>query len=222
VIGRIAAPDGVRQPAWVRWELDTLDRQYDDMVAGRFQPCARQFFTANASVRRDALMRAGLFDPEFRRAEDVELAYRLEAQGMRFVFANDAVVVHDTPRSLRAWMSVAEQYGEYDVLMWHRGVRYMLEMTAEDLAYARRLPLRLLARVLVGRRLPMSVLRRLGAIGIKSADRLSRATAARATCSVVFNLLYWDAFARAVGGRARFWELMTSELRPPWPAPAVE
>lgn len=222
VIGRIAAPTGVRQPAWARWELDTLERQYDDMAAGRFQPCARQFFTANASVRRDALVRAGLFDAEFRRAEDVELAYRLEEQGMRFLFASDAVVLHDTPRSLAAWMSVAEQYGEYDVLMWRRGVRYMLEMTAEDLAYARKLPLRLLARILVGRRLPMGLLRRVGAIGISSADRLSRATEARAMCSVVFNLLYWDAFAHAVGGRTRFWELMASELRPPWPAAAVE
>lgn len=212
VIGRMTAPAHGRQPFWAKWEQLMLERQYGDMVAGRFQPCPRQFYTANASVRRDDLVRAGLFDPSFRRSEDVELAYRLERLGLPFVFVSEARVLHDTPRTLQAWIHMAEQYGYYDVVLWRdRDVHYGLEMLAGDFLFARRRVLRAAARLVVGRARLMGAIRTLvpRLAGFAAAWRLRRVS--MAGCSALFNLLYWDAFCRELGGRQQFWDTIESQ-----------
>ncbi len=224
VIGRMTPPEPGRQPFWAEWEQRMLERQYADMVAGRFEPCPRQFYTANASVRREDLVRAGLFDPNFKRAEDIELAYRLERLGLPFAFVSEARVLHDTPRTLAGWIRMAEQYGYYDVVLWRdKGVQYGLEMLAEDFLFARRRSLRAVARIVVGRPNLMAMVRAVapGLAGAAAALRLRRVS--MAGCSALFNLLYWDAFCRELGGRRRFWETLESE-RPNLsaPAPAVE
>lgn len=212
VIGRMTAPEHGRPSFWAEWEQRMLERQYADMVEGRFQPCPRQFYTANASVRRDDLVRAGLFDPSFKRSEDVELAYRLERLGLPFVFVSEARVLHDTPRTLAGWIRMAELYGYYDVVMWRdKGVRYGLEMLAGDFLFARRRSLRAVARLTVGRPRLMAVARTLvpRLAGIAAALRLRRVS--MGGCSALFNLLYWDAFCRELGGRRQFWDTIESQ-----------
>jgi GT2 family glycosyltransferase len=93
-----------------------LVKQYDAMERGDWAATARQFYTANASLARRHVLDAGGFDERFRRAEDVELAYRLADRGLRFVFARDAVVVHHPDRSFRAWLDIAGAYGRNDVV----------------------------------------------------------------------------------------------------------
>lgn len=213
VIGRMAMPDDTRQPAWAEWEGRTLQRQYEQMLAGIFMATPRQFYTANASVRRVDLVTAGLFDASFRRAEDVELAYRLEDLGLRFRFVSEAVVTHDTPRSLRNWMLMAEQYGVYDVAMWRdHGRSHILTNLSEEFHLYRKRAIRVAARTTVGRPLLMAGARvaAVGAIRGFSAIRARRI--ARASCSVTFNLLYLDAVCRSMGGRTRFWSAMQYEL----------
>ena len=63
----------------------------------------RQFFTGNASLRRDSFLATGGFDPSFHRAEDVELGYRLAALGIQFIFEPSARVWHYPVRSFAAW-----------------------------------------------------------------------------------------------------------------------
>lgn len=65
----------------------------------------RCFWSSNASVRKEHLERAGIFDEEFRGAggEDTELAYRLEKAGIRFVYEDKAICYHH-PVSLRELM----------------------------------------------------------------------------------------------------------------------
>jgi cellulose synthase/poly-beta-1,6-N-acetylglucosamine synthase-like glycosyltransferase len=50
--------------------------------------------TGTAAFRRRALIGAGGFDETLRTSEDVELAYRLAAQGGRIVFNPNAIVLH--------------------------------------------------------------------------------------------------------------------------------
>jgi len=54
--------------------------------------------TSNASIERHLLLRAGLFDPSFRRWEDAELGVRLKRLGVRRVFDNQTYVYHWKPR----------------------------------------------------------------------------------------------------------------------------
>ncbi len=60
-----------------------LAKQYTAMLRGDWEATARQFYTGNASLRREPLLAVGGFDTAFRRAEDVEMAYRLDDRGIK-------------------------------------------------------------------------------------------------------------------------------------------
>jgi glycosyltransferase involved in cell wall biosynthesis len=222
VIGRMVAPT-VRQPFWAEWEMRTLERQYEMMVAAIFEPTPRQFYTANASVRRDDLLRAGLFDPRYRRAEDVELAFRLEEAGLRFVFESEAHVLHDTPRPFAAWMRMAEQYGYYDVLLSRQGgKRWITDIIADEFAHDRHGVVRAAARLTIGYRWRMAAVRALAPLCMRAADALRLRRLAMAGCSVLFNLLYWHAFCHEFGGRRTFWDAIAAPAPRTLPAEAAE
>ncbi len=213
IIGRMLMPDNAEQPVWAEWEGRTVTRQYDQMAAGIFVPTPRQFYTANASVRREDLIRAGLFDTTFRRAEDVELGYRLSDLGLPFRFVQEAIVTHDTPRTLEGWMRMAEQYGHYDIVMWReRGRTQILGNIAEEFHLYRKRALQLAARIAVGRPAAMLAARFLGRGLIRGLDAVGLRKAALAACSLTFNLMYLNAVCSALGGRTEFWGAMQREM----------
>ena len=94
VFGPMLPPPGRALPPWLAWEAATLQKQYLAMQQGRYAPTPRQFFTANASVRKRDIDAARGFDEQLRRAEDVELGYRLHSIGLTFHFIANAYVVH--------------------------------------------------------------------------------------------------------------------------------
>ena len=67
----------------------------------------RQFYTGNASVPRELVVKAGGFDTAFRRAEDIELSYRLDQLGATFVFDETAMAHHLAERSFESWLAAA-------------------------------------------------------------------------------------------------------------------
>jgi GT2 family glycosyltransferase len=116
VLGPLLTPEGFKMAPWVRWEQEMLMKQYKALLRGDWQATARQFYTGNASLRRSHIMAAGGFDEDFRRAEDVELAYRLAERGLGFVFNIQAAGMHFADRSYRAWLDAAYTYGRNDVI----------------------------------------------------------------------------------------------------------
>jgi glycosyltransferase involved in cell wall biosynthesis len=116
VLGPLLTPEGFEMAPWVRWEQEMLMKQYRAMLRGKWSATARQFYTGNASLRRSHILAAGGFDEGFRRAEDVELAYRLADKGLDFVFNMQAAGMHFAERSFRAWLDVAYTYGRNDVI----------------------------------------------------------------------------------------------------------
>ena len=58
----------------------------------------------------------GGFDASFRRAEDVELAYRLAKQGLRFLFNPKAIGYHVAERSFNSWIAIPYAYGRNYVI----------------------------------------------------------------------------------------------------------
>src|SRR6185295_4881663 len=91
VIGPLAAPPDWRPTPWNRWEAETVEAEYDRMIRGVYEPTWRQFFTGNAFLRRADFLDAGGFNETFRRAEDIELGYRLHRLGCEFVFEPEAI-----------------------------------------------------------------------------------------------------------------------------------
>lgn len=219
VIGPLLAPPGFKLAPWTRWESVMLDGQYAAMAAGRWEPTARQFYTGNASVRREHILAAGGFDPGFRRAEDVELAYRLHAMKLTFNFSPNAKGWHFADRPLRAWLAAAHAYGEADVAMYRRGRLMTLQSMAAEYRW-RKPALRRLARVFVGRRLLRTPVVAAALFAARAADLVGLKTTAESAYSAVFNLTYWNGVSDALGGRQSFWSLIETGQPPVLQPPA--
>jgi GT2 family glycosyltransferase len=204
VLGPMLTPPDARLAPWVAWEQAMLTKQYDDMISGRWRPTARQFYTGNTSVARADVLAAGGFDPAFRRAEDVELAYRLVARGAHFVFNPQAIGYHYAERSFKSWLDIPYVYGRNDVIFTAtRGQSWLLPTVFYEFR-GRNSVIRGLTRLCLDR----PALTRVALASLKAAmqmgDRFSLARVTRLSCSGIFNLRHYQGIADELGGRAAF------------------
>jgi len=210
VMGPLLAPERFQQSPWTQWEAEMLERQYRDIARAKWSPSARQFYTGNASVKRSHLASVGGFDTGFRRAEDIDLAYRLKAAGLNFRFAETAKAWHQASRSLASWLRIPRLYGEADVAMHRAGRARTLNFMAWEFNW-RRPQLRKLASLCVGRR-PIVAATTAGLLCAGAVCSIMRGRAQAMACySAVFNLNYWQSISDALGGRKAFWDLIESE-----------
>lgn len=193
------------QPTWDRWDAEQLQKQYRAMTAGDFACSQRQFFTANASVHRGLFLAAGGFDEQFRRAEDMELAWRMSRHGARFVFASGAEVVHFAARPFVSWCRNAYQYGRYDVIMEREKAIPVFRIACDEF-HSRRAVNRLIARLCIGRPL----LRDATLFGltflVHACDRFGQHHAASFALSSIFNIRYWQGASDELGSTSRLWD----------------
>jgi GT2 family glycosyltransferase len=207
VIGPLLAPPGFRLNPWTHWEEVILRKQYADMVAGRWEPTPRQFYTGNASVRREHILAAGGFNAQFRRAEDVELAYHFRDQRLRFYFNPEAKGWHHALRSLRSWLNISTAYGQADVAMYRNGRLMTLQSMAREF-HGRQPPLKRLARVCIGR--PYRVRLAVAALLVlaRLAGWLGQQKISNGAYSAIFNLRYWQSVSEHLGDSPSFWQLI--------------
>jgi GT2 family glycosyltransferase len=105
--GRHARP----LPLFERWHAYQIDRMGESFARGE-RPRGIHLYTGNVSLRRKDFFAAGGFDEALPNAEDSELGLRLEAMGVPFTFAAEAVSRHDSDHaSLEAWRARAHRYG---------------------------------------------------------------------------------------------------------------
>lgn len=194
VLGPLLTPEGFNMSPWVRWEQEMLMKQYRALLRGDWQASARQFYTGNASVRRSHIVVAGGFDENFRRAEDVELAYRLADNGLQFVFNIHAAGMHFADRSFRAWLDGACTYGRNDVIFARdRNQKWLLGTIRKEFM-ERHFLIRSLVRLCKGR----SQLTRFASNALKSvadaATTLRIGGLEQKAYSGLFNLQYYYGF----------------------------
>ena len=113
-IGPLRAPADWKPTPWNRWEASTLDVEYQRMARGVYRATWRQFFTGNAALWRNDFLAVGGFDETFKRAEDIEFAYRMSRAGVRFEFEPRAIGWHYAKRSLSSWRKIPGQYAAFD------------------------------------------------------------------------------------------------------------
>ncbi len=221
VIGPMSPPESSwPRPAWVRWEENKLQIQYRALVNGKYACTPRQFYTGNASLSRDRFLEAGGFDSSFRRAEDVELGYRLRDRGARFIFNPRADVTHYSWRSFDAWCATPYQYGRYDVAMHSAASGEALEYASSEF-HQRHVLTRMLARLCVGRR-PLVDLATVALKGVAlGGGKLAARRAASAALSGLFNLLYWQGICDEIGDRAVFWRSIGEGASRPFRSAAI-
>jgi GT2 family glycosyltransferase len=202
VIGPMSPPSDWPRPVWIRWEEEKLERQYAAMLAGRFSCTHRQFYTGNSSLSRELFVRVGGFDTTFKRAEDVELGYRLHQHGARFVFAPQADVKHFASRTFAGWCRTPYQYGRYDVVMSRKGYETM-DLAMREFRW--RHPInRLAARVFAGHGRMLTWAVAPTSVVVRFADKVGALRVASSFLSGIFNLLYWQGVCDELGGRQVF------------------
>jgi hypothetical protein len=188
----------------VRWEEEKLQSQYDAMLAGEWGATERQFYTANSSLSRALFAAAGGFDTTFKRAEDVELGYRLRKLGARFIFNPSADVLHYASRSFTAWCRTPYQYGRYDVIMSREKGHEALPRALSE--FRGRHPLnRALSRAVTGRRWLVDPVVTLLRIAVGATTLVGASGGASRALSGIFNVLYWQGVCDELGGRDALW-----------------
>jgi glycosyltransferase involved in cell wall biosynthesis len=208
VIGPMLNPPDLQLTAWIEWEQTMLYKQYEALARGVYPPTYRQFYTGNASVSRSSILAIGGFNVRYRRAEDVELAYRLSEAGARFVFNDRAIGYHHAERSFASWLQNARDYGTNDAIFAdeHRGSQRL--QFARDEFLSRHYLVRATTHscVLRPRLTPVAEwqLRALAAVGA----RVGAKKVARFALSGLYNLSYYSALAEAIGGARAFLQLV--------------
>jgi GT2 family glycosyltransferase len=209
VLGPMLTPSDFSLAPWVRWEQAMLVKQYDAMLAKKFEPTARQFYTGNTSLAREQVLKAGGFDEHFRRAEDVELAYRLAQAGLRFIFNAQAIGYHYAERSFRAWMDTPYTYGRNDVIFTRdKGQQWLLPKIFTEF-HERNPMIQWLVRLCLDHatlsKNVISSLRVLAYLG----DHLGVELLVQTAHSAMFNLRYYQGIAHEIGGRKQFFAQVT-------------
>jgi len=192
VLGPLLTPEGFEMTPWVRWEQEMLMKQYRALLRGDWPATARQFYTGNASLRRSHILAADGFDEGFRRAEDVELAYRLANKGLDFVFNMQAAGMHFAERSFRAWLDMAYTYGRNDVIFARdRNQKWLLSAVRKEFR-ERHVLIQWLVRACRGRPQLTWIANSALKLAADAATLLRAGSVERRAYSGLFNLQYYN------------------------------
>jgi glycosyltransferase involved in cell wall biosynthesis len=206
---------GFTYTPWVAWEQAMLYKQYDALAAGQFEPSFRQFYTGNASVPRQLLLDAGLFDTTFRRAEDVELAYRMAERGAVFVFEPDAKAHHRADRSFASWLAMAEAYGRNDITFARdHQQRWVADVMVDEFRERNRMTQLLVRASLANRALRGAAAWSLRGAAITAA-KLRAQKVARGALSGLYALTYYRGVAAEMGSGRDLGRILAGRLRNP-------
>jgi glycosyltransferase involved in cell wall biosynthesis/GT2 family glycosyltransferase len=209
VIGPMSTPPDHPMTPWVAWEQHQLEKWYPYF---RSRPAAgyHHFYTGNASVGRRWLEQVGGFDATHTRAEDIELAHRLEGVGCRFEVDLDATAQHYAERSLDSWRRIAFDYGRNEVVFSAAGVPDRLDRFREK--HRATSPLqRFVVERLAPRRAGTLVATAAESVAVL-ADRVGLRRVSNAALSGAYALRYHAGVVDALGSRRAY---LAALHRPP-------
>jgi GT2 family glycosyltransferase len=207
-LGPLLTPEDFAMAPWVRWEQEMLMKQYSALLRGEWQPSWRQFYTGNASLKRAHILAAGGFNESFRRAEDVDLACRLAARGVDFVFTMKAAGMHYADRSYRSWLDAAYAYGRNDAIFSRDPNRKWLLPEVNRIFQGRHSMIRLLARSCGGRPLLTSLMVSALKLTADAATLVHGDRIESAAYSALFNLQYYNGLI----GELKDWETLFRDV----------
>lgn len=210
VLGPMLTPADEQLSAWVDWEQAMLEKQYRAMQSGKWEATHRQFYTGNTSLARQLLMAVGGFDERFRRAEDVELAYRLLQEDVSFVFNPQAIGYHYATRSLRSWMEIPYAYGRNDVIFAREIHTEILSLIRKEFRWRNKYT-QVLVRLSVDR---ARISKLIIAIFLHISEiiyNIKLPSISRTIYSVVFNIRYYQGVCDELGGRKVFFGNVKSD-----------
>ena len=102
---------------------------YDELNQGTREPSWHDCYAGNVSIPRSVFLEVGGFAEDIRRSHDVELGYRLQQHGLRYVYLAKAIGIQDEHKSVKeliadleksaaAWAILCERHpGMYPYLL---------------------------------------------------------------------------------------------------------
>jgi GT2 family glycosyltransferase len=206
VIGPMLPPPDFRLSAWVQWGQERLGEQYEAMITGQWEATARQFYTGNTSLARGIMLEHGGFDPQFRRAEDVELAYRLHEHGIRFFFCPKAIGYHYEERSFQSWLAIPYAYGRNDVIFtYQKGNAWLLPKIFQEF-HTRHSFTRALVSLCLGRPTLIKLVTITMKQMMETSYNLRLPVLPRVACSTLFNLYHYQGIIDELGSPQLFFD----------------
>jgi len=176
--------DGLARQFAVWWS-----DHYAGLANGRL-PTDVDCWSGNMSAPLDAFRAVGGFDPSTGRSHDIELGYRLERHGLRFVYLANAHGTHDFAKTFRDILEDAFHAGYTNFQFFQRHRAVLPRLPLAHFADAR-IRFRIARRVLLGLKPPI------GLLGLCSTV-LGRGRRANAWYGLLFDYFYWRGVACAV------------------------
>jgi glycosyltransferase involved in cell wall biosynthesis len=198
------------EPPWIAWEHAMLAKQYDNWRTGVWKGAGpNHFYSGNASVRRAHFDAVGGFDENFKRQEDVEMAYRMQREcGVGFRFDPAAYGIHRPSRTFQSWLNIPYSYGRLDVVRATRADKQYDMM--RDAYHKRSRVTRKLADIVIACPPIAAPLRATLLLGVRMAHRLGHAKVSTGLLSIIYNLRYLEAAREELGSAREIRTLIAS------------
>ena len=118
VMGGVPIRAGGGSPSATRYMSWKFDRHLAKLAQPGHEFALRDFYSGNASLRRDVLVGAGCYDEAYTMYgnEDLELSLRLRAAGVRLVYDGDALAYQHYEKDLRGLVRDTVEKGKTAVL----------------------------------------------------------------------------------------------------------
>ncbi len=101
--------------------LDWLISLHEKLENQTELPNANAFITFNVSLPRSLYFQAGGFDPLLRLSDDLELGWRLEQAGCRFIFSPQAWSIHHSDvGTYDGWLQREYNEAKYAIYIWEK------------------------------------------------------------------------------------------------------
>ncbi len=92
--------------------------------------------TANIAIRKQALVKSGLFRPHLTTGGDADICWRIQQQGWKLEYAADAIISHRHRATLNNFRSQFRRYGRSNYYLHQlHGVDLMRELTTKEIIY---------------------------------------------------------------------------------------
>lgn len=177
------------------WWQDHYARLKQNVRLPVFTDC----YTGNLSVPREALLQVGGFAVDLPRDEDVELGYRIQRQGLRFVYIPDAIGHQLYRKGFDRIARDAELEGVASVELYrrHSDILPHLGLGAFNNTRIRAI---LLRRAMLALRIPIRPLKVLDAV-------MRRKSWALKWYQFLYSYCYWRGVQRAMSSHDTWWGL---------------
>jgi glycosyltransferase involved in cell wall biosynthesis/peptidoglycan/xylan/chitin deacetylase (PgdA/CDA1 family) len=110
-LGQMTLDFGKTKNWFIANYLRGWQRHYEELNRGAREPMWHDCYAGNVSLSKSAFLKVGGFDTSLRRSHDVELGYRLQQHGFRYIYLAKAIGRQDERKAIRELLKDAEKAG---------------------------------------------------------------------------------------------------------------